>query len=513
MIELRNLCLHAGEDTILKDINLTVRTGETLALIGPSGAGKSSLARLLLRLLDGQGACPHKHLSPRARFHWSGQAWLAGSDVLRARAAEVHALRGRHIGLIVQRLTDALNPQLTVRAHIAEVLAQHRITAPTPEEICARYNLPPCVLDQRPASLSGGEIQRVLTALALLPQPSCLILDEPTAALDPANQALTLKAMQHGRADRAQILISHDPAVAVSLANQIAVLERGRIIETGPARQILRAPQQALTQALLGQAPRTTPPTAPARPGPVVLRVHRLSHSYGARPVLRNLTLSLRAEACLAVVGRSGCGKSTLAKLIAGLEPLQSGQIDWPRPDAIAHTARHRVGYVSQFPHRALTGHFSVAETLAETQALSQHRLRWFRRPRHGDPADEQAMTDALNAVSLPTGAAFRARRTRDLSGGEAQRLCLARALMADPTVIIADEPTSALDGRSKAEVVQTLQDLKSHRGKALLLVTHDPWVADTLADQQLELQQMSLSPRAVEMPPQPLPSPTQSLS
>ncbi|WP_065333693.1 ABC transporter ATP-binding protein [Tritonibacter mobilis] len=506
MIELRNLSLSVGDTALLQDINLSVATGETLALLGPSGAGKSSLARLLLRLLEGQPSRTLRHKARHRGFHWSGQAIVAGTDVLSASVGQMRHLRGNQIGLITQSLSDALNPQLTMRAHVAEVLALHQITDITPEQVFATFNLPPGLLERRPAYLSGGEVQRVLIALSLLPKPKCLILDEPTAALDPANQTLTVKAMAHGRAQRAQILITHDPALALSVCDHIAVLDQGRIVETGTPRDLQRQPQHPKSRAMIQQPNDTAPGTVTAPSGPDVLRVHQLSHCYGARPVLRNLSFSLRAGECLAVLGPSGCGKSTLARLVAGMEPLQSGQIIWseatrparPSPRPCPRPCPCQIGYVSQFPHRALTAHFSVAQTLAEALSLSQGRLRWFQRPRHSDPATRTAICNALTAVSLPTDAPFLARLTRDLSGGEAQRLCLARALLMQPQVIIADEPTSSLDQCAAAEVIKTLSDLKQRAAISILLITHAPAVAQALADQQLTLRQISPPPAAM---------------
>ena len=236
------------------------------------------------------------------------------------------------------------------------------------------------------------------------------------------------------------------------------------------------------------------PPSPPAS-SPVVLKVHRLSHAYGAQRVLQNTELSLHLGECLAIVGSSGCGKSTLARLVTGLEPIQSGVINWSGPQSHRRGERPAVGYVSQHPHRALTAHFTVSDTLGEALVLSRGQLRWYHRLRV-PPCDAALLAKALRAVSLPVEQAFLQRRTAELSGGEAQRLCLARALISDPAVIVADEPTSALDSRSKAEVVNTLRDLKSRTGKAILLVTHDAWVANSLADRQLELRHMALAPR-----------------
>lgn len=494
MIELRNLCLNADGVPILRNISLKVPRGETLALVGPSGAGKSSLAMLLLRLLDGRPATEPRPTGRRSsKYCWSGQALVAGIDMLSA--PDLRTLRGRHIGLIVQSLSDALNPQLTIRAHICEMFTLHQITETRPEDLCRRYNLPLRLLDQRPGSLSGGETQRVLVALALLPQPQCLILDEPTAALDPDNQALVLAAIEQGRAQRAQILISHDPDLVLSLAGRLAVMDAGRIVETGPVNQLRHASMHPLTRTLLQRPiPRATTTVAPAS-STVVLKVHRLSHAYGAQRVLRNTELSLHLGECLAIVGSSGCGKSTLARLVTGLEPIQSGVINWSGPQSHRRGERPAIGYVSQHPHRALTAHFTVSDTLGEALVLSRGQLRWYHRLRV-PPGDAALLAKALRAVSLPVEQAFLQRRTAELSGGEAQRLCLARALISDPAVIVADEPTSALDSRSKAEVVNTLRDLKSRTGKAILLVTHDAWVANSLADRQLELRHMALAPR-----------------
>ncbi|WP_104492627.1 ABC transporter ATP-binding protein [Paracoccus denitrificans] len=458
MIRVRDLSLDHGTQPILRHVSLEVARGETLALIGPSGSGKTSLARMILGL------------PPQGRaIRWRGEVMLDGLDMLRAPARHLRRFRAAETGMIVQALSDALNPHLSVAQHLRE--------AGDPQALCAGFNIPPMLLPRLPRDLSGGEIQRVLTALAMAKSPRVLILDEPTAALDPANRAWARARFAAGAQDRAQLLITHDLELARALADRIAVMRDGELIEIGTAAQVLATPGHACTRRLLGfdRKPELRLPSPEPRESGLL--VEGLRHRIGDRVLLREVSARIPAGHCLAVIGASGCGKSTLARLLAGYLPLQGGRILW-QPGARAP----RIALVSQHPHRALARHFTVEQVLAEALWLA------------GEPLAPTRITALLREIGLSDTPGFRARRTETLSGGEAQRLVIARAIAVRPDCLVADEPTSALDPVSREQVLGLLSRLKRERGVALLLVTHDAEVVRTLAERTARLHDGRLS-------------------
>lgn len=481
MIDVRDLSFKAGQQAVLSRINFTIAQGETLALIGPSGSGKTSLAMLLLGL---QAGAHRKSQQTRRGEHWSGAALVAGIDMLRASTAARRRVLGAQIGLIVQGISDALNPQLTVRNHINEVLHRHRLHEITVEDICARYNIPVRLLDQFPVALSGGETQRVLAALALLPRPKALVLDEPNASLDAENRERALKIFSNGAEERAQLLISHDLELIAKMSDRIAVLVAGEIVETGPTAQVLTHPQNKYAQMFLGK--QTGPKRRTARPPRTVaplLHIANLGYAYGARQILANLDFRIGTNEFVAITGESGGGKSTLARLIAGFLPIQKGSFVWTEKEP----TNSRIGFVSQTPHQAIAPHFSVYQTLHE--AFTLMRL----------PIDAQSIPELLHKVGLPNTSQFLLRQTRNLSGGEAQRLSIARALIGDPQLIVADEPTSALDPISKAKVFETLHQIQG-RGVSIVMFTHNKSDALQHADRILQLNSGTIGPYVNEL-------------
>ncbi|SEB49200.1 peptide/nickel transport system ATP-binding protein [Nitratireductor aquibiodomus] len=483
MIQLEGAGVRAGETVLLQDLTLCVARGETLLLIGQSGAGKSSLARLLAGFL------------PPAIHTFSGSARVAGVDVMRASASEMSRLRGRRIGLIMQGLADALNPQMTVRAHIAEMLAIHQCFGVTPEQVCAGGNIPEHLLDRRPLGLSGGEIQRLLTALALIPRPDCLILDEPTAALDNVNRRLARDAIAQGREKRAQILITHDPAFFAPIADRVAVLDRGRIVEEGAVHDVLTSPRHAATRALLRLPKPKATKRARSAGQPVALNVSGLCHHHGARCVLHDLSFSVPAKACLAIRGESGAGKSTLARLLIGLEALQQGEIRHIRKASGART----VGYLSQHPGRSIPGHFTVSGTVSEAMRLV---ARGTVRERISTHEVQRAVETVLKKVGLSAETDFQNRRIRTLSGGEVQRVALARALVQRPRLLVADEPTSALDVQSQTHVEKAIALAMSEWGMSVVLFSHDGELIARMADTIMTLEGRGLMTEESASPP-----------
>lgn len=478
MIEVTDLSLALGGRLLLDRVDLQVLPGETYALLGPSGCGKSSLARLLSGLLPGRPAA-RETLAARsaAGARWAGAARVCGTDMLAAGPRRLRRLSGRAIGLVVQGLGDALNPHLTVAGHVAEMLAVHGGDGRSVCEICLDHDLPEGLHHRYPAHLSGGEIQRVLLALALIPRPRVLILDEPTASLDPASRDRALRSLARRAQERAQILITHDRDLAARFADRAGWLEDGRLRPGLPARRppaTARCDAAASASCLAG---------APAR-----LRLRGVGHAVGSRCLFDGVSLTVASGGCATVCGPSGSGKSTLARLAAGLIAPQQGEVavvDAARDGGHGCQAmppRAACALVSQHPHRAMPPHFTVREVLAEVlQAPERRPARVWPWPRR---AARAAMDDRivrlLTQVGLPVAADFLGRRVGVLSGGEAQRLAIARALARAPAFLVADEPTAALDADTRDQIVRLLADLV-RRGAGLLLVTHDPVVAATL--------------------------------
>lgn len=536
MIRVERLSLSCTHKQILKDVSFQVECGETLALIGESGAGKTTLARLLLGLIDGG----EDIVRNRSRgFRWSGAARVGNLDVLRATPSQLRAFRGRQVGLIVQALSDALNPHLTVLEHIQEMASSHSLPPVEPSELCRSFNIPANLHHRFPSGLSGGEIQRVLTALALITRPRCLILDEPTASLDMSNREQAIRTFEEGRAERCQLLITHDVDLARRLADRIAVLRHGRLIETGPAADVLDRPKHPYTRTLIRFAPgigstsrkgrpvqrrsgrnsdkqprldisndgdSTSRPEAVQQKG---LRINSLSHAFDGVSVLREISLFVPSGTCLAVMGASGCGKSTFARLLTGFEKIQSGTVEWcpaTRSDhadrcATIHSTAVSAALISQHPHRAMARHFTVEDVLEEAVELTRKRCRWTRTSHSG--ADGEQIRTMLSQVGLPMDREFLSQKTVRLSGGEAQRLVIARALASNPVCLVADEPTSALDMCARAQILNLLKRLKHQREIALILFTHDPTAAQHLSDRIVQLENGRLTERQDHAPQQ----------
>ncbi len=504
MIKLSSVSLRIGAKQILKDVSFAVPTGKTLALIGESGGGKTSIARLLLGLLDGRH---EEELSPSQRnspdFVWSGEAWVDGVDMLRASASEKRRVRGRNITMIVQALSDALNPHLTVLQHIQEVIDINRLQGADARDLCLLLDISEWLHTRLPSGLSGGEIQRVLTALATVPEPKSLVLDEPTASLDPANLERAVQRFEQGKEQRAQLLITHDIRLAQRMSDDVAILYKGQILEQGPTQDVLRQPERNYSRSLLEAAKlerqkqsctlQQTRTTEANRAG---LFVTNLSHSYDERRVVNHVSFHVATGECLAITGESGGGKTTIARLLSGLEQIQSGEIRWRGPDSGESASggrfegKERAGHaalISQFPQRAMARHFTARKVLEEAVFLSSNRASKGNWGRHSFDCEE-LISHLLQQVGLPATQVFLSTKVQALSGGEAQRLVIARALAQQPDYLILDEPTYALDLCAQKRVLELLMELKSRKNLSLILFTHDQAVANYLADKHYHL-------------------------
>ncbi|WP_404311438.1 ABC transporter ATP-binding protein [Agrococcus terreus] len=457
--------------------SLELARGEALALVGESGSGKSSIGRAVLGLHRG---------STRV----TGAVRLDGEELLAMPEGRRRALRGAAIALVPQDPMAALDPLRRVGDQVAEVLRVHRLAAGAAAReraltALAEAGLPdPALAERYPHQLSGGQRQRVLIAAAIVAEPRLVVADEPTSALDVTVQRTILDRLQALTAERGTglLLITHDLAVAAERADRIAVLDRGRIVEDGPARAVVAAPAHASTRALVGSLPqlRAEPLVAPAAvDAPVVLRAEGLRLAYGsggATVALDGVDLALRRGQSLGVVGESGSGKTTLARVVLGLARPDAGRVELdgaPEPERGRSRAfRRRVQPVFQDPYASLDPSHAVGHAILEPVRALARTGRAERRAR---------LAELLEQVRLPS--AIASRLPGELSGGQLQRVAIARALSVGPDVLVCDEAVSALDVTIQAQVLELLAELQRERGLTTLFITHDLAVLRLVCD------------------------------
>jgi peptide/nickel transport system ATP-binding protein len=457
-----------GQVRVLDDIALRIAPGEVLGLVGESGSGKTSLAWAVMRAL------PPNAMEPGGRISLDGQ------DLIGLGAAAIADIRGRRIGMVFQDPSAALNPTLTLGRQVTEVLRRHRgIDGDAAQKIAvaalARVGLqnPAGLMRRYPHQASGGEKQRVMIAAAFAAEPELIIFDEPTTALDVITGARILDLFADLRAETgvAALYISHDLALVARVADRVAVLDRGRIVEQAPARRIFAAPEAPYTQRLVAAVPRPDRPLPTLTPAAeTLLELDGISVTYAARrlfrpapaPTVEDVGFSLHGREILGLVGESGSGKSTVARAIAGLTPFTGTLRHRGRtltgPRDMGRDYRRQVQIIFQHPDASLNPRHRVRTLLART-------LRLF----GGDEADIPRL---LDQVRLP--ARYADRYPHQLSGGEKQRVANARAFAARPSLVICDEITAPLDVSVQASVVELLLDLHRAHDTAYLFITHD---------------------------------------
>ncbi|MEV5503128.1 ABC transporter ATP-binding protein [Nonomuraea fuscirosea] len=510
-VAVEDLRVGFGAAEVVRGVSLSIAPGECVAIVGESGSGKSVTARSLLGLAG-----------PGSRVRASAFT-IAGRDALRFRPGDWRRVRGRFAGLVLQDALVSLDPLRTVGAEIAEVLATHDVVprarrAERVLELLESVRVPEPALraGQHPHELSGGLRQRVLIASALAAAPELIIADEPTTALDVTVQAGILRLLAARKAaGTALLLISHDLAVVASIADRILVMRNGRLVEQGPAGDVLAAPAHAYTRSLLAAVPSASsrgtrlsdgtarsdgirladgsrateearvtprPESTVQTPGPgPVLAATGLSRSYGSRRVVDDVSFTLHRGETLGVVGESGSGKTTLARLALGLLTPDEGGVTLHRepwstlPERRRRPFRPRIQLISQNPLDSFDPRHTTGRLIAEPL-------------RTGGRAERRArVLELLARVGLPPETA--ARHPRELSGGQRQRVAVARALAPRPDVLVCDEPVSALDVSIQAQVLDLLADLQTEDGTALLFISHDLGVVHHLAHRVLVMK------------------------
>ncbi|MFV0383450.1 ABC transporter ATP-binding protein [Paracoccus sp. (in: a-proteobacteria)] len=479
MIECRGLSVLINGGDVLRNVDLRLAPGTITGLVGESGSGKSMTALAIMGLLP-QGA------------RSGGQVLLDGQDLLTTPETDLCAIRGRRIGMIFQEPMTALNPLMTIGDQVAEVLRIHHRMARGPALGRARERLdrvglpaPRFPLTLYPHELSGGQRQRVAIALAIAERPDLLIADEPTTALDVTTQAQILDLLTGLVRDEgmALLLITHDLALVAGIADRVAVMKSGRIVEEGATETLFRTQAHPYTRQLFA-ASRHAPARQKPQGIPSMLRIenatreYRLPHATGALRAVDDVSLTIGRGESVGLVGESGCGKSTLTRAILGLDPLQRGRILLDGQQVMAGRAmprelRARMQVVFQDPFGSFDPRWQVENLVAEPFHLTTRPPDW--RSRVGAALEEVGLTapDAHKYI-------------HEFSGGQRQRIAIARALIIRPDLIVLDEAVSALDVRVRAQVLDLLAGLRGSHGLSYLFISHDLSVVRGICDRVL---------------------------
>ena len=466
---------HSRKIVVVDDISFELRKGRVLGLIGESGAGKSTIG--LASMAYGRGGCEIT----------GGEVWLDGKNILEATPGEVSKLRGAKVAYVAQSAAASFNPAHRLGRQVIEAVLQHglmsrdeanafavelftRLGLPDPQEFGYRY----------PHQVSGGQLQRAMTAMAMCCRPQLIVFDEPTTALDVTTQISVLASIKQAirETNTAALYITHDLAVVAQIADDIMVLRNGSMVEYGSTDQIINHPQEPYTQSLVSVLVNVRPEASQTGASPLLVASDITAAYDQTNMVLKDVSVELHAGQTLSIVGESGSGKSTLARVITGLLPPLSGEVSLdgkPLPPALKNRSKEQLRVLQmiyQMPDVAMNPRHTVSRIIGRP-------LEFY----FGMKGDEQrAKTiDLLRKIEL--GEEYFDRYPAELSGGQKQRVCIARALAAEPELIICDEVTSALDRLVADGILNLLMQLQEENNVAYLFITHDIATVRAISD------------------------------
>jgi microcin C transport system ATP-binding protein len=488
LLEVRDLSVAFQQggrrQTVVERVSFTLERGGALALVGESGSGKSVTAQSIVRLL------PYP-----AASHPSGEIFFKGRDVLKMSDAELREMRGAGVTMVFQEPMTSLNPLHTIERQIGEIIALHGgRNGSTRKRVIELLNEvgivdPASRLGAYPHQLSGGQRQRVMIAMALANRPDLFIADEPTTALDVTVQAQILKLLKElqGRLGMALLFITHDLGIVRKIASDVAVMQRGLIVEAGKTADVFANPRHPYTQMLLAAEPKGVAPAADHSAEPIVaaddmrvwfpIKKGFLRRTVGHVKAVDGVSLTVREGQTVGVVGESGSGKTTLGLAILRLIRSKGSILYCGRGiDGLSvrqmRPLRRDMQIVFQDPYGSLSPRLSVFEIVEEGLIAQKTRLNGAER--------REAVARALADTGIDP--ATMDRYPHEFSGGQRQRIAIARAIALDPKFIVLDEPTSALDMSVQAQIVDLLRDLQQRRSLAYLFISHDLKVVRALA-------------------------------
>jgi peptide/nickel transport system ATP-binding protein len=463
-----------SRDVIIVDgVSFTLGKGKVLGLIGESGAGKSTIG--LAAMAYGRGGCRIV----------GGEVLIDGIDILALGKAGVRDIRGHRVSYVAQSAAAAFNPARRIGDQVVEAAVRHGLMSRRDATLRARelfriLALPsPDTFGERfPHQVSGGQLQRAMTAMALCPRPDLIVFDEPTTALDVTTQIDVLAAIKRAidETHTAALYITHDLAVVAQVSDDIMVLRHGKTVEYGPVKQIIEAPREDYTSRLVSI--RKTFKAEAADQSASLLRVEHVDASYGKLQILHDVSLHLPPGQTLAVVGESGSGKSTLARVVTGLLPPSRGKVTFngkvlgPRLKDRSQDELRELQMIYQMADVAMNPRQTI-RTIIGRPLTFYFSIRGQEKTRR--------VLELLDQIEMKRDLVDR--YPAELSGGQKQRVCIARALAADPKLIICDEPTSALDPLVADGILKLLMKLQAETGISYLFITHDIATVRAIAD------------------------------
>lgn len=536
MLKLNNLTIEYKDKTVIDHMNIEFKQNTVTAIVGESGTGKTSLALSVLGLNEGK---------------ISGEILVDGKNILEYSKKELKGYRWTKVAMVFQNIEGTMNPAEKIIVQVAEPMIEHKFLNKKEAFKRAEFLLKEVCLNERcfnkyPTQLSGGQLQRAQIAVALSNDPDILILDEPTSALDPITKKDITDMLNRISKDRCVLLITHDFSVARDLSDRTMVLYRGKILESGDTEDVLTRPAHPYTRGLLRSYPNMSTTKdlqgikgeiewhstgcpfynrctqrldickekipdlnnvngryiACHRGGLVnVIEAVKLYKSYGDVKALNGVSVNLSEGETLAIVGESGSGKSTFAKCMIGLEKFDLGKIIFGgeilKKIKTNKEYYRNVQMIFQNPKSSINMKMSIFDVLQEPMAIqkigSLEERKWRAK-------------ELLTSVQLPSDDDFLEESPEKLSGGELQRIAIARALMLKPKILIADEPTSALDVSVQAKIMKLLMDLQDKLGVSIIFITHDIALARKVSDKIVVLKdgnivESGMTPQVISMP------------
>ncbi len=476
----------------VKKVNFTLKSSETLAIVGESGSGKSVSSNALMRLLPDNAI-----IDPQSQIEFEGESVLEKSE------REMQSIRGDRIGMIFQEPMTSLNPYLRVGIQVAEAIMCHRKVSKSQakQRVIELFNLVHLPMPEKsytkyPHEFSGGQLQRIMIAMALINEPDILIADEPTTALDVTVQAEVLSLIKEiqGKMGMAILFITHDLGVVKHFADRVLVMCKGELVEEGMTQSLFDSPKHDYTRMLINSIPKgAKDPVSAAAPELLsaedirvkfLVKTHFIKSKNQYFEAVKGISLNLKQGETLGIVGESGSGKSTLGRALIGLLP-SSGRIVYKGQDVSLlndkqrHSLKKDVQMVFQDPYGSLSPRMTVGEII--TEGLTVHQPHLSKQERL------ERARKALIEVRLEPNSINR--YPHEFSGGQRQRIAIARALILEPSFILLDEPTSALDRSVQLTVIDLLKDIQTKHNIGFLFISHDLSVVKALSDRVLVMQ------------------------